>query len=63
MKCPYCESELEYHDYFGRYLGNDTWDKKGEIYKCENEECESQSFGGFFWTTMTSDRLNEGYPC
>ena len=64
MICPYCRTELEYHDYFGHYLGNDRWDKHGEIYKCPNEECESSTFGNFFYTwDARSDDLLEGYPC
>jgi hypothetical protein len=63
MECPYCGQELEYHDYFGRYLGKDRWDKKGEIYKCQNEECESMVFNYFFYTRLDSDNLQEGYPC
>ena len=65
MECPYCGIELEYEDYFGRYLGNDNWDKKGEIYKCPNEECESEIFGNFFyiWMSDNNNRLYEGYPC
>lgn len=63
MECPYCSKELEYHDYFGRYLGNDNWDKKGEIYKCSNEECESEMFNYYFYTEINNENLRDGYPC
>jgi hypothetical protein len=41
MECPYCGAELEYDDYYGHYLGNNQWDKQGDIYKCPN--CEGFS--------------------
>jgi hypothetical protein len=63
MICPYCGSELEYEDYFGKYLGNERWDKKGEIYKCPNEDCESSVFNYCFYTFDDKNDLYEGYPC
>ena len=62
MECPYCEQELEYHDYYGYYLGNDSWDKIGDIFKCSNEECESEVFNYYFYTDKQGN-LHEGYPC
>jgi len=59
MNCPYCDTELEYEDYFGKYLGNDRWDKKGEIYFCPNEECEHYHF----YIYNSYNELFEGYPC
>ena len=63
MECPYCENELRWIDYFGFYLGNDKWDKKGDIYKCDNESCESEIFNYHFHTYINNDNLKEGYPC
>lgn len=62
MECPYCGEELECIDYYGHYLGNNNWDKLGDIYKCENQECESEVFGYGFYTDL-NDNLHEGYPC
>jgi hypothetical protein len=40
-----------------------TWLKhEGDIYKCENQDCESEVFNYFFYTLGNSD-LKEGYPC
>jgi len=63
MECPYCFEELEYEDYFGRYLGLGHWDKKGEIYKCPNQDCESQVFNFYFYIWNDDTRIYEGYPC
>jgi hypothetical protein len=73
MECPYCEQELHYHDTYGTgrheyYYGTaangihypSTWKKLGDIYKCENEECEA--FEQHFYTDER-DNLHEGYPC
>ena len=62
MECPYCNQELNCIDYYGHYLGNDKWDKKGDIYKCYNEECDSIEFDNFFYTDLKGN-LHEGYPC
>ena len=38
MKCPYCDSELIYHDYFG-YVGlHQSGEVLGKIFKCPNFE-------------------------
>jgi len=37
MECPYCGSELKYHDYYGK--GNpfrSDFKKSGDIYQCQN---------------------------
>ena len=60
MECPYCNQELSYIDYYGKYLGRDEWDKVGDIFKCGNEDCEV--FEEFFYTDI-GDELFEGYPC
>ena len=62
MDCPYCEQELDYIDYYGHYLGNDGWNKVGDIFKCSNENCDSEIFNYFFYTDE-QDNLHEGYPC
>ena len=62
MKCPYCGEELEYHDYYG--FGNpnsNNFKKIGEIFKCENEDCEA--YEEHFHTKENDDELYEGYPC
>lgn len=61
MECPYCEEELHCHDYYG--MGNplrDGFEKLGDIYKCDNEECEMYQEN--FYTDRQED-LHEGYPC
>lgn len=64
MDCPYCGKELKYHDWFGTKMKfNGSGNKKGDIYKCENEECESSDFNNSFYTRGNSDELHEGYPC
>jgi len=70
-ECPYCKQELSYHDWF--YTGNHAayekgyegsgFKKLGDIYKCGNEDCDSQSFNYSFYTRIGSDELLEGYPC
>jgi len=67
MECPYCEEELEYHDFYGTNLRLDSFgivkpgfDKCGDIYKCMNEECEA--FQEHFYTDKQGE-LHEGYPC
>lgn len=36
--------------------------KKGDIFKCSNEECESETFNYYFYTDQQGN-LQEGYPC
>lgn len=62
MICPYCNQELKCIDYYGFYLGNDKWNKQGDIFKCSNEECESEVFNYYFYTDK-QENLHEGYPC
>lgn len=61
MECPYCEEELQYHDYYG--FGNPygpQFVKQGDIYKCDNDSCEM--YEEHFYTDK-QDELHEGYPC
>lgn len=61
MNCLYCDEELKLHDYYGR--GNpfrSDFVKIGDIFKCENEECEA--FDEHFYTDQ-NDELFQGYPC
>ena len=67
MECPYCGNKLHYHDYYGKNLRLDSFDKpksgfvkSGDIYRCDNEDCEM--FDEYFYTYEGSD-LQEGYPC
>lgn len=62
MECPICEQELNYHDYFGRICAHQDGHIEGDIYQCENEECEGH---GIHYHTHRSDpcELHEGYPC
>jgi hypothetical protein len=70
MECPYCGEELTYHDYYGKikhadhyYIYPQTWiERTGDIYKCPNEECESEVFNYLFYTDK-HENLHEGYPC
>lgn len=63
MECPYCKKELSYIDKYGKYLGNGNWLNTGEIFQCDNLECESGVFDFFFYTYEDSEKLYEGYPC
>lgn len=63
MLCPYCDSPLEYEDYYGRLCAHQDGKVLGEIYKCPNEECESGVFNYFFYTSGEDGDLLEGYPC
>lgn len=62
MECPYCETELNYQDYFGRICSHQDGKVLGDIYKCKNEECEC--YEEHFHTYRDHpDDLKEGYPC
>lgn len=61
MECPYCEGELRYHDYYGLGIPmREDFKKLGDIYMCDNEECEA--YQEHFYTDQ-NDELREGYPC
>ena len=70
MECPYCGEELRWIDYYGRTRSSEhywiyphSWiEKEGDIYQCQNEECESQVFNGHFYDHCDGG-LREGYPC
>lgn len=46
MECPYCGTELIWHDYYGKrqyaehyYIYPQSWiEKQGDIYKCPNSD-------------------------
>ncbi len=65
MNCPYCNAELEYHDFYGNYDSRYGFTKKnGNIYVCPNgrngsELCE---YDGHFYD-RNDNELREGYPC
>ena len=73
MECPCCGEELNCIDHYGtgrpeHYYGTaangiyypSTYEKLGDIFKCDNEECEC--YEEHFYTD-TNDELHEGYPC
>ena len=61
MDCPYCGFELNYHDYYGRICSHQDGKIFGDIYTCENEECDH--YQEHFYTRIGHDELCEGYPC
>jgi len=70
MICPYCESELEHEDVFGRIASHQDGKVLGDIYRCplalqEEDKCFSESFHvcGSFYTYRDYNTLHEGYPC
>lgn len=63
MNCPECGQELEYSDYYGPMKKDNYWtpsyiERVGDIYHCQNEECEGHHFH-----TDSNEELHEGYPC
>lgn len=70
-ECPYCGSELEHEDVFGRLAGFGDGKINGDIYRCpkgreQSEECESSCFhvaGSFYAYRHGDTSLKEGYPC
>ena len=61
MECPYCEKEMLCWDYYGLGIpGKADFEKKGDIFKCDNEECEC--YQETFYTDE-HEELREGYPC
>lgn len=62
MECPYCEKELNYHDYFGRIASHQDGKVLGNIYTCENEECEMYQESFYTYRDRPYD-IQEGYPC
>lgn len=68
LNCPYCDEELIYQDYYGKlkhpehyWIYPRSWiERAGDIYKCENEDCEA--YEQHFYTDQNDD-LYEGYPC
>ena len=60
MECPYCEKELDWHDWYGTKMWSSSPKKSGDIYRCQNEECEV--FDEYFYTDGNGE-VHEGYPC
>lgn len=62
MNCPKCGLELVCIDYFGRICAHQDGHIEGDIFQCNNENCD-----GFqeYYHTHRSDPgdLHEGYPC
>lgn len=71
MECPYCGSELECEDIFGRIAAHQDGHIVGNIYRClkgleQDGSCDSELFNvaGSFYTYHHGDNsLHEGYPC
>jgi len=65
MNCPYCGSELEHHDSFGRFFSHQDGNKTGDIFICLSgrDNTGDCKYDGFFHTFINDDELHEGYPC
>lgn len=62
MVCIYCEEELNYWDTYGFGIpGRSDFKEIGDIFKCENEECEC--YQETFYTKNNDGELYEGFPC
>lgn len=76
MECPYCGQELSFEDTFGNrdyclnaigyypdYPVERNPVKGGDIYRCDNPECEM--YQEYFYTLDSDEKpiLYEGYPC
>ena len=61
-RCPYCDEELTYDEYFGLLAAHQSGKVYGDIYTCNNEDCEAH--GETFYTYRHNpDEVHEGYPC
>ncbi len=68
FECPVCNEPLTYVDYFGQikhaehyYTRPQSWiERKGEMYQCNNEECEG--FQERYYAYDNEDRLRDGVP-
>lgn len=60
MNCPECDTQLICADIYGFYKGRGHWDKNGDIYKCQNEDCDY--FDEYFYTDKLGG-IRYGYPC
>jgi hypothetical protein len=68
MECLGCNIELKCIDYYGKikhannyYTYPQSWiEKEGDIFKCENEECE---FYDEYFYSDKQNNLKQGYPC
>ena len=62
MECPICGEELNCYDSFGYFAGYGSGEKCGDIYKCDNENCEG--YQEKYHTHMSDEYdLHDGYPC
>lgn len=64
MYCPYCNSELTYHDFYGFYTPWIGFTKKsGNIYICPNGwENDGCGYDGHFYDRNDGE-IREGMPC
>lgn len=60
MRCPYCGMSLTWIDYYGVHTGTECRDKIGDIFECDNKECDA--YHEYFYTDKEGN-LREGYPC
>lgn len=62
MECPYCGNEMYYDDYFGRILSFQDGHIEGDIYRCDNPNCEKACEYFHIHRNNPAD-IHEGYPC
>lgn len=62
MEYPYCGEELNYDTYWGRICAHQDGHVEGDIYSCENEDCEMYQ-ESFHVYRSNPDDIHEGYPC
>jgi len=61
--CPDCGEDLTYDDSYGYLAAHRSGEKIGDIYRCQNEECNE--YGTFYHNRSArgDDELKEGHPC
>jgi len=61
MNCPYCGNELSYLNKY-EFIDRDADFilHSGDIYQCDNLDCESSVFDSLFYTIYDNTKLYEG---